>query len=367
MSDTYAPLINKIYETIDNEASWKEVLEDIARAVGAVAAIITLRDLKTARVVITPQIETELQSPLIGSLKTKEVDHYVKHLRQTDPWAKEQSKTHPYIPTLMSTLLPISMLKVTDFWPWAQSQNFNDTIVMEIDKSQNNWTAFNLFFLNENKETEEKMMEFVKLIEPHLKRAWAAGRQRIRAEVLEKHLITGVEADDRVVVLLNPQGQVVAKSEPAVSELLSGIARVDPVSKRLSIVEDLEFEKDIEHLLDIAKENKAAAKYYCLSPITGKFAELSSGELMGYSLLELKNKEDTHPIPWEDPRLDQREKLAVLTVAKTNRIHLVGDALDVSERYGRKIFKRARYKLGGISKADLVLLWKEHDQSVPDD
>ena len=361
MKTEFAPLINQIYETIDDPSAWQDMLEEITKGVGAVASIITLRDLKTATIVITPQIETELQSPLIACFNEEQINHYLTNYRETDPWAKAQSYTHPYIPTLMSNLVVQKDLEKTEFGQWARAQGFNDTIVVEIDRSQNSWTAFNLYFWNDGEKIASETVQYVKTLTPHLRRAWAAGRQRIRAEVLEKHLIAGVEADDRVVVLLNPQGQVVAKSAPAVSELLSGIARVDPVSKRLSVVEDLEFEADIEHLLDIAKAKRAAAKYYCLSPITGKFAELSSGELMGYSLLELKNKDDASHIPWEHPKLSKREKLAVITVAKTNRIQEIGPALGVSERYGRTIFKEAQRKLDGISKADLVMLWKEEN------
>lgn len=106
-----------------------------------------LRDKYSVELYITNDISAELKSPMLYGFTADEIDDYLEHYYQDDPWTEVEHQYHPVIPYAMSSYLPVEALRKTKFWQWLEPQQINDSVVVEIFSAPDSWISMNLFFM----------------------------------------------------------------------------------------------------------------------------------------------------------------------------------------------------------------------------
>lgn len=242
-------IVLRMLEAAQDEQYWKAVLDDLMHVSGSIAAAITLRDKRNCQVIVDDSFELEFHSPFVTGMSTDVVGNYVKRLREKDTWATAQCGNRPYAPLLMSKVLPISELKLTEFGQWAIDQGFNDTVVYQIGKTENFWTALNLYFRNDNDDAAERVLEVVRTYAEPIKRAWALGREIVRHREIEGGILDIASSFGKAVCLISADGKVKSKNSKFDELEVRGLIKVIGPEQRLSIADHVHCSAEFSSVL----------------------------------------------------------------------------------------------------------------------
>lgn len=350
-------VLSSILQAAAKPELWDAALKTIAKACNAKSAIITLRSKHNCEVVISSEIENEFHTPFVAMLSEEHVENYVNNFRNKDVWSHQQVNNRPFAPILMSNKLPMCSLQKTDFWNWLEPQGINDTVVVQLGESKHYWTALNLYFDNNNAEDAKKKQQYIQNLLPDLKSAWQLTRDQLYNTAIKDQFIDHVEQHNEAIFLLDQDNLVVSYSKHVEPYIAEGMCKVCNRTKRLSVAQSIHKVDDtLSWLYDVFTQNTASLSNVILKTKTTS-SIAATGEALGFHIVSIEKIRTTHP--WEAPHLDEREKIAILSVAKTNKVSSVEGALNLKERQARSIWRTAVNKLGNIKKADLVHIYQK--------
>ncbi|CAM3616730.1 hypothetical protein VA7868_02974 [Vibrio aerogenes CECT 7868] len=165
-------------KTITDVSLWHDVLQHIIHCTGAKKGMIMLRDKYSAQLYIPNDLYAELKSPMLCGFSVDEIDDYLTHYYQQDPWTEIERQYHPVIPYAMSSYLPVEELRQTAFWHWLEPLQINDSAVVEIFSAPDSWISINLlFYCDINGKVKNACVEFLKEYQDLLGDYWKLGQQ----------------------------------------------------------------------------------------------------------------------------------------------------------------------------------------------
>lgn len=356
-------LSSLLLEAADDPNQWGIALAKIASTCGTIAGIITLRSIKDAKIVISSEIETEYHTPYVGGFPPEMVKIYVDQFRENDPWALVQSHTHPHVPTLMSDHLSISQFGKTEFGKWVSQDFFNDTLVVEIGRSKNYWTALNLYFMHQDATQARQIQSQLNTYLPDIRRAWSVSRKLQQSLVIEQKLLEHVQNHPDAIFLINAENRVQAISCSGARYLEKGIVQICERTKYLKLSSSIHCHANITSHVSVFKDEEGAGEGF-IAELDHSFpSTIPTGEKLGLEVISIGTWVEKQVLPWESPILTEREKLQVLIIAKNNSVEASADALNVGERRNRQIWRDVKKKLGGVTKAEIVALYQRQNEN----
>lgn len=322
-----------LYSTITKMDAWHDVLAEICSITGAPKAMITLRDKLTAELFVTQDVNIELESPMLFGLTQREVESYIRDYYHLDPWTLIERKTHPYAPYTMSSFLPIEKLKKMPFWQWIETQNFNDSVVMELYSSRDSWVAINVFIDGYNDNVKTATLNLLSSIQHDLNFVWQQGLN-IRASLAPpESLMYFLEQQEQAAILVDKYGKVIGKNNKSADLFTDNSVELSEKEQFIFIRDKnllSEFRNKIASL-SLAKFNTTQAPSFnmIISNHILKCVLLGKGQdIVGTDtalrLITIENVDDPIKqalIPiWQAPSLTQREQQLVEVLAKGGRV-----------------------------------------------
>ncbi|SPJ26180.1 helix-turn-helix transcriptional regulator [Palleronia abyssalis] len=171
-------LADALMETVECPASWEGALAALCSSVGAVRALITLRDLETADIYVPTEVAETYGSPLIHGFDPAEVHAYLSDYMVDDPWTEIEQRHPPVEPYAMSTYLPPEALRATRLWAWLEPLRIGDAVACEIGRTDRHRTILNLFLpLDADPDRADIAVDRLVPLLPMVRKAWAIGRR----------------------------------------------------------------------------------------------------------------------------------------------------------------------------------------------
>lgn len=359
-------IISSLYAAAEDPECWEAALRKIAEVCEAQAAIITLRSGKSARVVVSTDMERESLTPYVAGIEPRYVEEYVTKYRALDIWADVQSTRRPITPTLMSKHVNSATLEAAPFWGWLKAQNINDTVVVEIGNSRRFWTAFNVFFWNDGTCKQDRILRIVNSLLPELKRAWKLGRAAFQTDLIKTQLMDQVSKRQGIALLLDEENTMLSASNPAEKLIGEGAIAVSEHMRLIALPSNIALTGAAKTFAEIGTTDRYPQydNYIaCLESNEG--GSLSTGEFIGLRILAIVPNFAADVLPWEDPRLDPKTRSFLLEIASTGTIKQASKNFDITERYGRTLWRKGRESLG-ITKHDLIQIYKHSTVSRSD-
>ncbi len=213
-------LKNTIYNTVDELKAWYEVLRGFSELTGAPKGIITLRDRLTAELVIPSDVRHDLSSPMLYGFSEQEVENYISHYVQFDPWTEFENLYHPVSPYPLSKYVSFETLKLSPFWEWLEPQGIGDTVVIDIGTFSKNWIAMNLYFPSGNEVIKQDVLRYTTALQADMQRAWSLGQRYRAAQHSSTYLKYFVDQQPNATFLIEPDGTLIASNNKG-SKLLN--------------------------------------------------------------------------------------------------------------------------------------------------
>ncbi len=232
-----------IYNTIEDIELWQEVLHLIANLTGARKGIITLRDRSTAELVIPTDVRSDFSSPLLYEFTEQEVESYVSHFIQFDPWTEFEKLFHPTTPYALSKYLSQKSLKASQFWQWLEPQGISDTVVLDIGSNSSSWIAMNLYFSADDRGVKQKILNLTVDIQKTMQDAWRFGQTARAAQLEPKGLSYFLEQQPYACLLLEADMSVVLANGKA-KKLLQDANNLLIDDRNNLIIQDNKFRRD---------------------------------------------------------------------------------------------------------------------------
>lgn len=355
-----------IYKTIENIELWQEVLQLFCEVTGAKKGTITLRDRKSAELVIPNDVESDLSSPLLYGFSDEEIGGYITHYIQFDPWTKFERLYHPNKPIALSKYVKYEEITATPFWEWLEPQQINDTVVLDIGTSHPNWIAMNLYFDGCDAAMKRKIIRYTAKLQKTMQEVWALG-QKVRAAQLEpSRLGYFLNQQPYASMLLSPDGKIIltnSKADRLLQAEGSQLKRVDDelviLNKTLKkkyakamqgfkVMSGTSFEEKIELSVDDLS--------FCLTLI--EKAEDQIGVDKAARLLIIKNLSASVRCIWENPNLTKRERQLIEVLAEGGRVVDFMHAWDLSKSTSHFHWANVKKKLKIQDRAEVVALHK---------
>jgi len=199
-------LIGTIYQTIDNPALWRSVIEQLCTITGASKGILTLRENDTAEFVVP---ERYAESPLYFNFDDEEVFSFITKYIDVDPWTKIENQNRSDFPYILSDHISDAELRNSKMWAWLEPQNINDTVTIEIGQTENYWAAMNLYFNNNTFNHQRELLATLKYHLPHLKKAFSLGEKYSAAVRLAERSASTIEQIKVPAALVELDGNIV--------------------------------------------------------------------------------------------------------------------------------------------------------------
>lgn len=345
----FKAVTESLVKTVIDPARWHIALGQLCAFTSTTKALISLRDIKTAQIIIPDTVSQEFSSPLIYGFSEDEVEGFVTDFGEVDPWTKIEQENHPYFPYPVSRFMPIKDLQRSPFWDWLEPQNIDDCIVCEIGNTEDYWAALNLYFKFTDDQMTNTILERVKDMLPILRDVWGAGRALQIAHTTVESLDEALSVMEDPAALLTQDGQIIAVNA-AMKAFLAAENIGFAAGERLSLPENLLTGSQANvGAADIARAPRSNFKGQVKTKAhhTNEFANGEARQVVLLSIEPLR-AQLLHPTinVWEMGALSQKERALVKLVASDLKFKQAAAEMGVVESRVYQIWHSAKDKLG---------------------
>ncbi len=351
-----------LIQTVVDQEHWQTALEELQKFTGASKILLSLRDLRTSEIVIPEKVSNTFTSPLISGFKDEEVGSYLGHYVAEDPWTAVEQQNYPYFPYEMSRYLPKSKLRKTAFWQWLNPQGIDDCIVCDLGRTDDHWTALNLYF--DGSRDPNKAQDIIRRLRsvlPELKVAWASGRtfQIAKASEVSRDMV--LAALPTPAVLIERDGTVFSVND-ACKDVFAKIGHPIRVGAPLHLPSDM----SVTSAAGLGRIPIGRGPVAGLNMQTNiamfQSAELAGGELRNLILVTIApNQTEATPdgsLIWEAEGLTDRERTLVRLVAQGQKFREAQVEMGISYQRIMQLWRSSREKLGMEDVTELRLTHK---------
>lgn len=368
MRELNQSVVAELFKTIADSSHWQKALAVLCEEIGAQKAIITLRDVDTANLVIPTQVSEEHLSPLLYGFSENEVGAYLDEYVHVDPWTQYERVFRPFLPYALSKFISQPELKQTKFWPWLERQGINDTVVAEIGYSGKHWAAINLYFDNDSTNAVEGVVDGLTAYQDILQQVWRTGFSLTSAKATMQINSSIIDYLSDPAVLLDRNLIVLSCNTKATDALEAGLIEDLECGKRVRLCGSVERVSKDGFELGAADRTHGSSGGNSSSYVA-VLSELNHVEdVVGYAhahlLLTLVSKErnqlNTEEYIWNKSELTPNERVLARTIAEGGQIKDVENKLGISKSRTMQIWRCLRKKLDVRDKADLYARHQKH-------
>ncbi|MDD1780486.1 hypothetical protein LRP49_04655 [Enterovibrio sp. ZSDZ35] len=254
-------LKEQLYKTIPNMTLWYDVLRSIVLISGAEKAILTLRDKKDADLYFPKDVRVELQSPMFFGFSGKEIDEYIHHYQDIDPWTEVEANNPPIFPYALSTFVDREELIKTGFIEWLEPQGINDCAVLSVHTSRDHWVALNVFYDIEKPDIKRRVLDLLSAFQPLMAGVWEAGQQFRAKCATPDSLKYFIEQLCHPALIVNRHSEVIDRNREAESLLGSSEELISTQNNKFWLTNST-----LRGLLYRANENIGSREFLPSSP-----------------------------------------------------------------------------------------------------
>ncbi|MEM6824141.1 MAG: helix-turn-helix transcriptional regulator [Pseudomonadota bacterium] len=355
-------LTDSLIRTISDPSAWHVALSQICEATLTPKALISLRDPKTAQIVVPEDVSVDFASPLIYGFSAAEVESYLGEFAALDPWTDVERAHYPYFPYAMSRYLPARELKKTAFWDWLEPQGISECVVCELGRTDAYWAALNLYFDGSSELRVRAVIDRLREMHPVLKSTWSSCRAFQIAQSSEGAFGMVLDAMDKAAALVARDGQLVAANSEFQEQIDGAV-----IGKRLTLPASLALTSE-KSMPDVSFARGRASDVRLSARIASFYAtELAGGEARELFLLTLMPFKDqlegTGRLVWDSEDLTDRERTLVRLVAQGQTFRQAQAEMDLSYPRIMQLWKSARLKLDIENVTDLRLAYRLSQKS----
>lgn len=355
-------LSGSLIRTIADPTSWQAALGQLCAYTGADKALISLRDNKTAAIVIPEDVADAFASPLIYGFDEDIVAAFLSDFGEVDPWTEIERQNYPYFPYAMSRYMAPADLRKTAFWTWLEPQGIDDCVVCEMGRTDTFWVAVNLYFKTSEKNRAAWVIDRLKDVLPVLKEVWTSGREMQLAKSALGSLHMVLSAIDEPAALMTQDGVLVAVNTP-MHRFLAALSADGQPSDHLVLPANIPLQQQ-EGLDPVTIARAPATGFKGEARIAAfRSEELQAGEPRQTYLVTLvppnhgrgPDAASTKAEVWDPAILTERERMLVRLVATGQKFTEAQDEMGVSYPRVMQLWKSAREKLGVADVTELRL------------
>lgn len=337
-----------LIQTIQDPTKWQAALRGLCEYTHAEKALISLRDKKTAEIVIPDDVSKEFASPLIYGFSEAQVAAFLGDFGDIDPWTEIERLNYPYFPYNMSRYLPQDHLRQSPFWQWLQPLNISECVVCELGRTETYWGALNLYFDTPTGKETEVVLERLKDVLPVLQNVWSSGRALQVAKTAASSLDMVLTAIEHPAAIVLQDGELVAQNGE-MQRFLEDAGIAVAHGTRMSLPADLQISAadtgisfDLKRGAPIGFRGVIKVKAY-------KSSQFTDGEVRDMLLLSIEprlaNSMHAGLNVWDVKTLTEREQTLVRLVAEGMKFSEAQEEMKVSYPRIMQIWKSARKKL----------------------
>ena len=340
-----AILSQSLLSAISHPARWKDTLADICAYLDVPAALISLRDRRTAAILRSEWAGKTSKGPLVHGFDRAAISDYLAQVAASNPWIDVAREIHPHRPYPMSRYLPPARLRGTPFGRWIEGQGITDSVICEIADAGHQWSALSFYFDAARTDTD-RLIARLEAILPDLRAAWQAS-VRLQAAELGREALSGVLASLPMPAAVVCHDGFVRAINAKATALLADLGATVRPGLRLALPEDTRLERDGEASLPEVALTVPGPSGLRASVRPVLKAELMTGAPHDLSLVTftLGPAPSDRPI-WQDPALTDREATLVRHVAQGLLFREAQHEMGVSYPRVMQLWKSARVKLG---------------------
>lgn len=346
-------LLKLLLEATEDDEAWEKILSYLVQVLKLHSAFIELHHKPNRASSESPENAEVLfraEAPELEKINCPAGNSSVCGL------AARLAECHPYVPTIVDLChrIPSCISHVQRHASLAKG------VVVELGYTDAVWFALWVVPGTAGRDPQN-LRKIIGSIVVDIRRAWAAWRQVTEGRAWGSISRTLVADAPNPEFYVSPWHGCVANGE-AEKLLRSGLIKVSQDRRGLRMPSNLEVsfvETDRSEVLQNSLPPHRDAENFTAHVVCSKHQGRGRTRFVG-TLVRLIPKSGKQYLPWEHPRLDPREQFVMRIVAETGLLKEIGGQLGVSEKWGRKIFKDASRKLGGISRGDLKVLWRTH-------
>lgn len=350
-----------LIRTIGHPEHWSAVLKQLREYTKSSKALLSLRDLKTAEIIVPNDVLEKRTSPFISGFSETAVASYLTDYVEIDPWTAIERVKHPYYPYAMSQHLSLNSLKRTPFWDWLEPQGIQDCIVCEIGHTDTYWVSLTLYCDHADDIKLGIALRALRAVLPLLRAAWREGRQfqmLLAAKSALQIVLTNIE-DPAVLVARN--GEILVHNDAMRVCCDTWSVDIEP-GKRLSLPTNVALlTEDDASIIPVDRCGTRPSKLMATATLF-QSSEMTDGEPLDTFLIKLTSeashsRDRMHEI-WDDKSLTPRESELVKIITTGTKFVDAQQRMAVSYPRVMQLWKSARVKLGFQNVNELRLAYQ---------
>lgn len=350
-----------LFQTILDDTQWYEALSQLCAYLGVPKALLSLRDHRTAQIVIPETVATTFQSPLMYGFDDAQVMAFLDRYAANDPWTAIERDQYPYYPYEMSRHLPKCDLQKTPFWGWLAPQGIDECVVCEIGRSDTYWVALNLYFGGAKPDKASGVIARLRKVLPDLRAAWDTGRQFRIEKASSQSFVMVLSVMPNPVVMIDYAGRIVA-TNTLYDDLLLGTTCATSVGAPVCLPSDMPMLNAAANESVSIRRGQPAALGMQATVSAFHSVELPGGERRNLTLISIaalhSQPAGSHGLIWDREALTDRERTLVRIVAQGHKFREAQAEMGVSYPRIMQLWKSARNKLDVRDVTDLRLAHK---------
>lgn len=350
-----------LFQTVLDDTKWHEALSRLCAYLGVPKALLSLRDQRSAQIVIPETVAATFQSPLIYGFDDAQVMAFLDTYATDDPWTAIERDQYPYYPYEMSRYLPKRDLQKTSFWNWLAPQGIDDCVVCEIGRSDTYWVALNLYFGGADPDEASGVIGRLRKVLPELRAAWETGRQFQIAKASSQSFAMVLSVMPNPAVMIDNGGKIVA-TNALYDDLLAGTTCLTSVGAPICLPSDMPLLSPAGTESASVRRGQPAALGMQATVSACQSVELAGGERRDLTLVSIaalhSQPAGSHDLIWDRETLTDRERTLVRIVAQGHKFRQAQAEMGVSYPRIMQLWKSARNKLDVRDVTDLRLAHK---------
>lgn len=337
-----------LIETIQDPTKWQATLSKLCAYTHAQKALVSLRDNKTAEIVIPDDVSKDFASPLIYGFTVDQVEAFLGDFGEVDPWTEIERVNYPYFPYNMSRYLPQDQLRQSPFWQWLEPLGISECVVCELGRTETYWGALNLYFDTPTGTETQLVLERLKDVLPVLQNVWSSGRALQMAKTAAGSLDMVLAAIPNPAALVLQDGELVAQNH-SMQRFLGDAGILVEQGTRLALPVDLPIAATGSGVsLDLMRSGPIGFRGE-IKVAAHRNAQFADGEVRDMFLLSIEPREAKAMYAgvnvWDVNTLTAREQTLVRLVANGMKFSEARVEMQVSYPRIMQIWKSARNKL----------------------
>jgi DNA-binding CsgD family transcriptional regulator len=337
-----------LIQTIQDPSKWQTALKALCEYTHTQKALISLRDKKTARIVIPDDVSEDFASPLIYGFDKAQVEAFLGAFNEQDPWTEIECLNHPYFPYHMSRYLPLEQLQQSLIWPWLEEAEISECIVCELGQTETYWAALNLYFDPASPTETQLVLERLKEVLSLLQSVWASARafQLVQTAASSVDMVLAAIAYPAAIV--SKEGELIAQNvsmQHFLQEADIAVARGQQLGLPMNLWDEETTQQDAPDLL-----RTAPIQYRGQITIQAyNSTQFADGEMRDSYLLCIEPRASKSMVEganvWDVQSLTEREQTLVRHVAEGMKFSEAQIEMGLSYPRIMQIWKSARTKL----------------------